>query len=267
MIRRLNENDAELVKAFAYERERESLFVIGSFKNYENTMKDNWFWGYFDGDEMIGMATLFSRWGSLVVNASDKEVIEALTDEAAKCGRKIEHVPYFKKYTDVIIERLKIHSIAPKSVSQQTILMLEEKDFMDFSTGDEGFLLTEDLEDYIKMHREIDNEDTDAPIENHEKKRVKLDQTFVLKLDGKVISTANPHGVSNNYFQIGGVATREEYRGKGYAKRVVSKLCRHYFDEGVKYGLLFTDNENKAAWKVYESLGFKAGGKFVIAKY
>jgi len=267
MIRRLNEKGTELVKAFAYERERESLFVIGSFENYDNTLKDNFFWGYFDGEEMVGMATLFSRWGSLVVNAQEQNVIKALTDEAAKCEREIKHVPYFKQYADVIIERLKFNGVKPKSVSEQTILELIEKDFVDFSSGEEGFLQEGDLDEYIRMHREIDGEEVDAPIEDFERKRVRLDQTFVLKVDGQIVSTANPHGVSKNYFQIGGVATREQYRGRGYAKQVVSKLCRHYFDEGVKNGLLFTDNENVAALKVYASLGFKPDGEFVIAKY
>lgn len=267
MIRRLNENDAKLVKDFAYRRERENLFVIGSFENYDNTLKDNFFWGYFDGEEMIGMATLFSRWNSLVVNAQKQNVIEALTDEAVSCELDIKHVPYFKQYADVIIERLKFHGLKPKSVSEQTILELVEEDFVDFSRGDEEFLQQDDLDEYILMHREIDGEEIDAPIEDFERTRVRLDQTFVLKTDAEIASTANPHGVSKNYFQIGGVATREQYRGRGYAKQVVSKLCRHYFNEGVKNGLLFTDNNNAAAQKVYVSLGFKPNGEFVIAKY
>ncbi|QQR83481.1 GNAT family N-acetyltransferase [Candidatus Peregrinibacteria bacterium] len=82
-----------------------------------------------------------------------------------------------------------------------------------------------------------------------------------------IVSRANPHGVSNHYFQIGGVGTLKEHRDKGYAKQVVSALCRHYFDQDVPFALLFTAEHNAAAQSVYGSLGFKPDGEFVIARY
>ncbi len=267
MIRRLTENDIDLVKSFAYQRERENLFVLGSFETYENTMSENYFLGFFEGSELKGMGTLFNRWGSFIVNAQDPEIIKQLTDEVLKCERKIEFVPYFKYYADVIIERLKSHGIQTKKVNDEVFLMLKKEDFIDLSVGNEGILDPEDLDEYILFHRSIDKEPVDVLVTERERKRITTEITFVLKIGNEIVSTANLHGISNHFFQIGGVATKVEQRGKGYAKQVMSKLCQHYFDQGLKQALLFVAKENPAALKVYESIGFHVAGDFVIAEY
>lgn len=267
MIRRLGPEDEQLVKDFAYERERENLFVIGSFRNYGDTLNDNWFFGYFEGDEMVGMATLFKRWGSFVVNAQDDEVIRALVDEVVKVPREILHVPCFKRYAEVIIERLEELGLSPKKKAMHTVFILEEDYFEDFSEGDEEIAGVGDLDELILFDREIAGKSLEEPITDFERERTNVHEMFILRRDGRIVSKANPHGYSKNFFQVGGVGTLKEYRGQGLAKQVVSKLCRHFFDDGVSTGLLFTDRENVSAIKVYESLGFKADTEFIVADY
>jgi len=77
----------------------------------------------------------------------------------------------------------------------------------------------------------------------------------------------NIHGISKQYFQIGGVFTDEDYRQKGYAKQVISALCRYYFNKGIKTALLFTDKTNYPAQKLYKNIGFKPADHFIIAEY
>lgn len=268
MIRRLTENDEQLVLDFAYKRERENIFVIGSFRTYDNTLKENHFWGYFENNKLIGMATHFHRWKSVVCNAQDPDVIEQLTDEVVLSGLPIHHVPCFKRYTDVMICRLEQqHGIKAKKVSQEDVLILEQKNFVNFTMGGEEVANTSDKDELILFDRRIHGNALETPIEENERERINVKETVVLRTDGKIVAKANIHGYSKNYFQIGGVGTLQEYRGKGYGKRVVSQLCEQYFAKGIPYALLFTEVENIPAQKIYASLGFQPEDHFLIAEY
>ena len=55
---------------------------------------------------------------------------------------------------------------------------------------------------------------------------------------------------------IGGVYTREKYRGRGYAKATVSALTREAIDTGAT-ACLHVEVDNKPAIRVYKSLGYK----------
>jgi len=56
---------------------------------------------------------------------------------------------------------------------------------------------------------------------------------------------------------IGGVFTRREYRGRGYAKAAVSALTREAVDSRATAGL-HAEVDNKPAIRVYKSLGYEA---------
>ena len=55
---------------------------------------------------------------------------------------------------------------------------------------------------------------------------------------------------------IGGVFTRKEYRGRGYAKAVVSALTREAVTSGALVGL-HVEEDIKPAIRVYKNLGYK----------
>lgn len=268
MIQRLDEKHRQQVIDFCYERERENLFVLGALSRDKKAFEQNYFWGYFENETLVGLATLFGNWGSFVVNAQDVAVINALTDMAVNAERKLEHVPCFKKYADCIVERLqRKHVKKPKEVTQQMVFTLDSRRFLDFSTGEEIRAKKEDTEEIIYFDRIIEGEPLETKIQDYERKRINLSEIFLLKVNGKIASKANPHGYSHNYVHIGGVGTLKEYRGQGYAKQVVSAVCKYYFEEGVQYALLVVDNENISAQKVYSALGFVPSEAFMIAEY
>lgn len=261
MIRKLTSKDKNQVLNFAYLNEMENLFVIGSFKNYKNPFKANDFWGYFQDGIMIGLAVFFRRFGNFVINSQDKKVIYDLVDYALNQKIKIQNIAVFEKYAKVMISRLESkHKIIPIKISKETVFVLEKKNFKNFSTGDEEVATKKDVDEIVWFN-------TGKKATDKEREKIFPHQEFILRGNGKIISKANIHGISKNFFQIGGVGTKEEHRGKGYAKRVVSSLCKHYFDRGISCGLLFTANTNIPAQKVYKSIGFKEIDKFIIAEY
>jgi len=259
MIRKLTEKDRRAVIDFAYRREKENLFVLGSFQRYKKPFAANYLAGAFRGKNLTGLAIFFKVYESFVVNSYHKNDIADLVDHVVKAGAKIMHVPCFKKYGDAIIRRLTKHHFKPKCVRDSLVFILDKKDFHDFSDRPAAVAKRSDVGELATIH---------FPGKPRSwGKRIDYKNTFVYRRDGKIISTANVHGASKNYFQIGGVHTLEKYRNQGFAKKVISGLCRHYFRKGKKYALLFMDKNNKPANKVYRKIGFKPKDKFVLAEY
>ncbi len=263
MIQKLTAADRQKVLDFCYLRERENLFVIGTFERFKDPFVENDFWGYFEGEELIGLATYFRIHRDLVVNSLDKIVVQKLVDQAVKEQGKIECIAAFKKYAETEIETLKTHGIFPKKANQETVFILDQSDFHDFSKGEEENGKKSDIDELACLNEDIKKEE----ITENDRKKITPETEFILRKDGHIVSKANIHGTSKSYFQIGGVNTRKEYRRKGYAAQVVSFLCKHYFDQGLKHGLLFTANDNFGAQELYKKIGFKPVDDFIIAEY
>jgi len=264
MIKNLTLYHKKQVLDFCYKREKENLFVIGSFSNYKNTFEENKFLGFFENNNLVGIGVLFQRFGNYVINADSEELTKKLLDYAVKNNFQINHIAAFKKYTSIMVERLQnIHNKKFKIFRDETVFILDKKNFKNFSKGNEKIATAKNIDELVifttgKKCQEITEKD---------RKTIFPFQEFIIKKYGKIISKANTHGISKNYFQIGGVGTLEKYRNQGYAKQVVSKICDYYFAKGIKYGLLFTANNNLPALKLYKKIGFEPVDEFAIAEF
>jgi uncharacterized protein len=103
--------------------------------------------------------------------------------------------------------------------------------------------------------------DTDATrlraaqmIEGH----VERKEAFLWEVEGRPVSLCTHTARVSDIVQIGGVWTPPEWRGRGYARRVVAGALQVAEQEGVTRAVLFT--ENPAARRCYEALGFQRAG-------
>ncbi len=62
--------------------------------------------------------------------------------------------------------------------------------------------------------------------------------------------------------QVGGVYTPKERRGHGFGRAVVAGSLLLARAEGVRRAVLFTEEENAAARRAYEALGFRVVGDY-----
>lgn len=69
MIRELTPQDQPAILDFAYQREKENLFVIGSFEFRPNPFEINDYLGYFINNELVGLGTYFGLWSDIQINA------------------------------------------------------------------------------------------------------------------------------------------------------------------------------------------------------
>jgi RimJ/RimL family protein N-acetyltransferase len=82
---------------------------------------------------------------------------------------------------------------------------------------------------------------------------------------GKVASCALSSGEGSGAAMLGGVATLPEYVGRGLSTRCVGALCAHLFSKGLTSISLFYLQDNDAAGRVYDKLGFSDGGEWLLA--
>lgn len=95
------------------------------------------------------------------------------------------------------------------------------------------------------------------------KKRLRSMPYYLLFLDNTLASMACINRKGQAFKQIGAVYTRKEMRGRGYAARVLKFLMdsEEQTDQGFS---LFVKQNNPAACRLYQKLGFSVQGDFCI---
>lgn len=91
---------------------------------------------------------------------------------------------------------------------------------------------------------------------NRDKLIAAIDHFFLLREDGKIVSLAKWSPDTENSLRVSFVYTRPEYRGKGYARKVVNAVKNEILKQGKK-ATLNVDQDNPISYHLYTSLGFK----------
>jgi RimJ/RimL family protein N-acetyltransferase len=85
---------------------------------------------------------------------------------------------------------------------------------------------------------------------------------FVLEENGCALSTCAFNAQAGDRVQIGGVWTPPEWRNRGYAQAVVAGALLLARDSGSAIAVLFTGENNSAAIRAYQKIGFAAVGDY-----
>lgn len=83
---------------------------------------------------------------------------------------------------------------------------------------------------------------------------------------GVPVAKAALNAVGYEYVQIGGVYTAPKWRRRGCARRLVGNVCRAMLCAG-RHIVLYVREENTAALRLYQGLGFSGIGRFTIVYY
>ena len=85
---------------------------------------------------------------------------------------------------------------------------------------------------------------------------------WVLELRGELVAYTGNNAEVEEMHQLGGVWTPPEHRCRGYARAVISQQLLDMRSDGRARAILFTDEENVAAQRAYEAIGFEKIGLF-----
>ena len=83
-----------------------------------------------------------------------------------------------------------------------------------------------------------------------------LDSIRVIRADGKIVSMARIAPATGDDLRLVLVYTRDEYRGRGYARKVVNSAKNEILASG-KRATLNVDRKNPVSYHLYLSLGFE----------
>lgn len=95
---------------------------------------------------------------------------------------------------------------------------------------------------------------------------ITYNKLFYLQKLGKIVSAAMTHCESQKAGLIGGVYTPAVHRGKGYGYICVHALMDALKSEA-KTPCLFYEKNNAAARKLYQKLGFRAYGEWILIEF
>ncbi len=93
---------------------------------------------------------------------------------------------------------------------------------------------------------------------------IHLRRVAVVEHDGQIVSVLRYGGDTARYSCIGGTYTFPEWRGRGFARRLVAFMVRALAARG-KVAHLIVDDDNTSALAVYEAAGFDTLGEVFIA--
>ena len=91
------------------------------------------------------------------------------------------------------------------------------------------------------------------------------ERVWILKDGDQTVACAGFNAQIAEAVQIGGVYTPPNLRGRGYARAVTAAALRYAASQECGLSILFTEHNNSAAKKAYESIGFKPVGTFRLA--
>src|SRR5206468_9533121 len=83
-------------------------------------------------------------------------------------------------------------------------------------------------------------------------------------MTGAVASAALSSAEGGGAAMLGGVATLDRYRSRGLSALCVAALCEHLAQKGCESVSLFYLKDNTAAGRVYNKLGFRDAGEWLL---
>lgn len=259
-IRKLTTEHAEQLSQLLLSEPEYNLFILHNMKQYGFVNPQVSFWGAFDaGYTLCSVLMIVEKRCALY--AQNPGYLDPLISFAEQipvsfCMGKKEIVDYILKYSHILkvrqleehnfcliehINDLRLPDLAVRKASEQDLDKLTR-----FYLGTDGF---EEMPEY-QVRYAMQN-------------RVTALRTYVLELDSQIVSAASTSAETEYQAMIGGVWTACEKRNCGYSTAVVYNLTKDLLAEG-KAPYLFYLQNNFAAGKVYEKIGYKITGSWTV---
>lgn len=261
-MRILHEEDREEILSYVKKEPEMNLFLIGDIENFGVDNEPVNLYLHEERNRWDFLILRFHQFFILYSQYEDynaEEAIAILKGQTPDCisGKTVllERIaPAFPQWTveSTYMSRCNQTAGGPEPPTNLAIRRLEQEDVP------EAVDLLSDIEEFGKTYKKNEREE--------QIRRMAEEMTLGSKaavggfLNGRMVSISSTSAENAESAMIVGVATRKEYRGKGYASAVVSALCRDCFERGKSYLCLFYDNP--VAGRIYNRIGFQEMGKY-----
>ncbi len=135
-----------------------------------------------------------------------------------------------------------------------------------------------DLDAILDLYTHLHDQDAGADRQDQEKAFHEIrsrpgNHLFVLEAEGRIISSCILHILPNltrgarPYGLVENVVTRREYRGLGYATRLLTAALQRAWTEDCYKVMLMTGRTDPAVFRLYEKAGFLRGKKEALITF
>jgi len=256
-LKKIEGSEWKKLLPFLYRRKELNMFMIGDI---ENTNPDSKHLEIFlDGDFERPDGILLRYYKFFVLADSDKTDFE----EAAEIIRR---------YKEAMMLSGTVGGI--DGISPYLSDLLKEEDTLHFAVLKEPSLIEPihkvrraTMKDALKLLAFLGSiEEFHATEEESFMATLKDGSTrrYMIEDGSEIVATAASTSESSDMAMIIGVATRKDFRGRGLASAVVSRLCEDLLAEGKIPCLLY---DNPEAGRIYNRLGFREIGKLKTLRF
>ncbi len=264
----LEENLDILVK-----EEAKNDIIIGIVFEHESEKVNNWLLGRIEeagevkaifivDDDKYGLA-LYSPTGEMTSETIDF-LVDNIVDLDIRLAEILAEKKYLQKIADTYISKtnaevfysyysytLKLKEVKteyPLGENEKLVKLVDEKD-----NPEHLIPLVKEIYTDIYEEEECSDEEALKVAKIYLKKGIYL----LTNNDENEIYTQAVHVRKHvNGGAIGAVITPKEHRGKGYAKKCVSHVCKEILKDN-EFVVLHVDVENESAMSVYKKIGFE----------
>lgn len=255
MIRLLTEKDHEACMKLIGEKPAENLFIIGDIEAYGYSQPFQKVWGEFSADGSLQAVLLkyegnylpyapgefqAEQFAEIMKSDPDWKMLSGLEEVTAKLEPFIKHKKKQQLY----------YASCSKLLSEGGTYQEVQKAALD------------DVEKILELMSAIPEFDSSEKAESKRRNMEKgTTRTYYIEKDGQMISSASTAAENTLSAMIVGVCTLEEYKQKGYATKIMGKLCSEVLSEGKELCLFY---DNPKAGSIYKRLGFQDIGRWTM---
>lgn len=263
MIRKLTNDDRNIVMALVSIKPAENLFIIGDIEAYGFESDIQELWGQFEDEKLVAILLRYDQnyipysEGAYDV-AGFAEIINKNPNQIEISGLQYLIAP-LRKFIDRDIRR------DSETYYAKCTELNYEVDTTQFEKV--SYLQPSEYAENVEMLSSIPEFSTGTfSVEGRERaEKYKTGRTYMMRDEqGVMVSSASTTAENSQSAMIVGVGTRPGYAKRGYATRCMEKLCSDLLAEGKTICLFY---DNPAAGSIYKRLGFEDIGYWSMIRY
>jgi len=275
--RLLLRNDTDKLTSFLMGDEAANTFLLGNLlyygvENDRRNLRCGEYRGYFADGDLVGVAAFFNNSQCMVYHTDEgivNQIASDISDGSARlalgsdrCVRPI--LPLLKG----IQGRIAVHSqlfmelagAAAPAPSRNDAFEFEDARAQSCSRAVQDFILRCMKEGFgFSVSR--------GTVKRLLREKTEYEPYLLLKAGGKYVAQAHIQARTPGFRQIGGVCTLPEERRRGYARAIVARLIGLTAHDGGRKACLVVNEDNGAARKLYEEMGFKETGRLILIDF
>ena len=259
MFKRIENQHINEVLKFLYKDPIFNCYIISDIETLGVDHPYLSLYGVFHQDEVISVCMIFNRYAFYYSQTDevDQDMIDfilskqlaSISGSRNSINQLVKHLNFSKETVYTLAVLSNDHKVDHEFTSLDIKVLESEQEIKDL------YHMLVDIHEFNVKSLTVDEFISEKKV-IHE-----AGQTYGLFDHDQLCSTASTLSETKKYTVINGVATKNEYRNKGYARKLIDRIIYDYITIKEKELILYYDN--LIAAKMYLDKGFKPYGTWI----